>query len=156
MLVDHALRHDVAPAVAAVPGVTLVDLAAVQRNAPTSVVPAMQAAAAIVHEQAAGFEAGLAELAAVPAVVALRDHVERVLEAEVERARTAARSRAVAADGGAVVDGEADLTERSLRRFAAAVLHTPAVRARRYARDGHAEEYRDALKALFDLDPPRP
>lgn len=155
VLVDLALRHDVAPAVAEVPGVTLVDLASVQRNAPAGVAPALDAATAIVAEQAAEFEAGLTELAAVPAVVALRDHVERVLEAEVERVRATARSRGAGPDGS-VDDPGAALTERSLRRFAAAVLHTPAVRARRYARDGHAEEYREALKALFDLDPPRP
>lgn len=148
VLVDLALRHDVAPDVADVPGVHLIDLAVVQQHAP-EVTPALQEGYAVVAERAAEFEAELAERSLAPAVVALREHVGRVLEAEVARLRVA-RRRAGASDE----TDASDLTERSLRRFAATILHTPAVRAREHARAGTDQAYRDALASLFDLHVP--
>ncbi|MCU1431048.1 MAG: glutamyl-tRNA reductase [Actinotalea sp.] len=141
VLVDLALRHDIDPTVARVPGVCLVDLAAVQEHSPATVTPAVEAGRQIVADRAAEFEIGLAEQSVVPTVVALREHVEQALRAEVER------TRARGADGE-----HADAVERSLRRFAAAVLHTPAVRAREHARTGRQAEYRDAVQAVFGLD----
>ena len=141
VLVDLALRHDIDPTVAHVRGVRLVDLAAVQEHSPAMVQPAVDAGIDIVADSAAEFEAALAEQSLVPAVIALREHVEKALEAEVERAR----SRGPA---------ESEAVERSLRRFAAALLHTPAVRAREHARAGRHLEYRAGLEALFGLDVP--
>lgn len=143
VLVDLALRHDIDPTVAQVPGVRLVDLAAVKEHSPATVQPAMEAGLQIVEESAAEFEAGLAEQSIVPAVVALREHVELVLEAEVDRARM----RGASAEEVAAV-------ERSLRRFSAAVLHIPAVRAREHARTGRHLEYRAGLEAVFGLEVP--
>lgn len=140
VLVDLALRHDVAPEVADVPGVRLIDLTVVQRHAP-EVTPAVGLGERIVAERAEEFEVELAERALAPAVVALREHVGRALEAEVARLRAAGPATA-------------DLTERSLRRFAATILHTPAVRAREHARTGADQAYRDALASLFDLHVP--
>ena len=143
VLVDLALRHDIDPTVAHVPGVRLVDLAAVQEHSPAMVQPAVDAGNGIVESSAAAFEAALAEQSLVPAVIALRDHVEHALEAEIERARTRDA-------------GEAEAVERSLRRFAAAVLHTPAVRAREHARTGRHLEYRAGLEAIFGIGVPSP
>lgn len=140
VVVDLALHHDVDPAVGALPGVRLVDLAAVQRHSPAAVSPAVAAGLSIVERSAEDFEAGLAEQAVVPAVVALRAHVETAVAAEVARVR---------ARGD---DAVAVQVERSLRRVAAALLHTPTVRAREHARAGRDEEYQAALAALFDLD----
>ncbi|WP_255491684.1 MULTISPECIES: glutamyl-tRNA reductase [unclassified Actinotalea] len=147
VLVDLALHHDIDPDVAHVPGVVLIDLAAVQRHSPTTVTPEVEAGLAIVEERVAELEATLAEQSAVPAVVALRSHVEQVLDTEVQRARAAARARGDEAG--------ADLAERALRRFAAAMLHTPAVRAREHARRGRHAEYRDAVEVVFGVDVPR-
>ncbi|WP_260459272.1 glutamyl-tRNA reductase, partial [Actinotalea ferrariae] len=93
VLVDLALHHDIDPAVAGVPGVRLIDLAAVQRHSPATVTPEVEAGLAIVEERVAQFEETLAEQTAVPAVRALREHVEQALDAEVERARALARAR---------------------------------------------------------------
>lgn len=147
VLVDLALHHDIDPGVAGVPGVQLIDLAAVQRHSPTTVTPEVEAGLAIVEERVAQFEETLAEQSVVPAVVALRSHVEQALDAEVERARTLARARGD--------EASADQVERALRRFAAAMLHTPAVRAREHARSGRHAEYRDAIEAVFGLEVPR-
>ncbi|WP_225752651.1 glutamyl-tRNA reductase [Actinotalea sp. Marseille-Q4924] len=138
VLVDLALAHDVDPAVATVPGVRLVDLATIQANAPAAVSREVVRGRRIVDEHAAEFEATLAEQTLVPAVVALRRHVEQAMAAELHRVRAGDPETAAA-------------VERSLRRFAASVLHVPAVRAREHARLGRHEEYRDGLEALFGL-----
>ncbi|WP_246169348.1 glutamyl-tRNA reductase [Actinotalea subterranea] len=145
LLVDLALRHDIDPTVAHVPGVRLIDLATVQAHSPHTVSPAVDAGLLIVEESAQAFEDALAEQAVVPAVVALRSHVEQVLGAEVTRLR------ARGAD-----DATVEQVERSLRRFAAAMLHGPTVRARASAHGGHPEEYRAAVEMLFGIDVPRP
>lgn len=144
VLVDLALHHDIDPAVGQVDGVVLIDLAAVQRHSPATVTPQVEAGLAIVAQEVGRFEQTLAELSLTPAVVALRGHVGALLEAEVERARLLARATGDAA--------AADLAERSLRRFAAAVLHTPAVRARGHARSGREGEYRSGLEAVFGIE----
>ena len=144
VLVDLALRHDIDPSVAAVPGVRLVDLAAVKEHSPATVQPAVDAGMTIVELSAAEFEATVAEQELIPAVVALRVHVERVLAAEVDRSRARGSDPATA-----------ETVERSLRRFAAALLHGPAVRARDHARDGRAEAYLDGLEAVFGIDVPK-
>ena len=150
VLVDLALRHDIDPEVGDLPGVLLIDLAAVQRHAPSAVTPAVEAGRRIVARRAADFEAGISEQALAPAVVALRSYVQDALVAEVARARAAVLAR-----GGD--EAEVARVERSLRRFAAALLHTPAVRARDHARLGRHDEYRAGLHALFGLEiPPAP
>lgn len=138
VLVDLALTHDVDPAVATVPGVRLVDLATIQANAPAAVSREVARGRRIVDEHAAEFEATLAEQTLVPAVVALRRHVEQAMAAELHRVRAGDPEVAAA-------------VERSLRRFAASVLHVPAVRAREHARLGRHDEYRDGLEAVFGL-----
>ncbi|MDT0164581.1 glutamyl-tRNA reductase [Actinotalea sp. AC32] len=146
VLVDLALTHDVDPAVRSVPGVRLVDLVTVQQHAPHALADEVMAGRKIVDEHAAAFEATLAEQQLVPAVVALRRHVGQALEAEVGRARAG------------LEPDVADRVERSLRRFAASVLHTPAVRAREHARLGRHDAYREGLEAVFGLhvEAPKP
>lgn len=138
VLVDLALTHDVDPAVAGVPGVRLVNLATIQANAPVAVSLEVTRGRRLVEEHAAEFEATLAEQTLVPAVVALRRHVEQAMAAELHRARAGDPETAAA-------------VERSLRRFAASVLHVPAVRAREHARLGRHDEYREGLEAVFGL-----
>ncbi|MBC7291715.1 MAG: glutamyl-tRNA reductase, partial [Actinotalea sp.] len=143
VLVDLALTHDVDPAVAGVPGVRLVDLATIQANAPAAVGREVARGRRLVEEHAAEFEATLAEQTLVPAVVALRRHVEQAMAAELHRVRAADPETAAA-------------VERSLRRFAASVLHVPAVRAREHARLGRHDEYREGLEAVFGLQVTEP
>ncbi|MCL3861643.1 glutamyl-tRNA reductase [Actinotalea sp. K2] len=141
VLVDLALRHDIDPTVGHLPGVRLIDLACVQQHSPSTVSPAVDAGLRIVADRAEEFEAALAELSVTPAVVALREHVQAVLEAELDRTRSR---------GG---EGSDDV-ERALRRFAATMLHTPAVRAREHARGGRHTEYREAVEVVFGIEVP--
>jgi glutamyl-tRNA reductase len=130
VLVDLALRHDVDPAVRTV-GLPVIDLATVRQHvAPLEVGEARR----VVAEHAARFEATLAEQELVPVVVALRAHVQDLLEDEIRRTR---------AEGTPI--------EPALRRFAARLLHLPAVQARDHARRGEADAYRDAVVTLLGL-----
>ncbi len=70
--------------------------------------------------------------------MALRAHVFGVLDAEV------ARVRARGDEGGQ--------TEQALRHLVGVLLHTPTTRAHELAETGRADEYIDALSALFGIE----
>lgn len=140
VVVDLALRHDVDPEVARVPGLVLVDLAAVRAAAPAVREEQVARAAAIVDTAAEQYEGAVAERAVDHAVVALRAHVQAAVDAEVARLPRGP------------VPPEA--VERSLRRLAATLLHTPSVRARDAARAGLVEDYLMALRLLHGIEVP--
>lgn len=133
-IVDLALRHDVDPAVADVPGVTFVDLGTVQQHA-GFVAPEVADGWQIVAEHAARFADTLSDRDVVPAVVALRAYVHEVLDDELRRGRVSAPE-----------------TERALRRFAGRLLHTSAVQARAHARRGTGAAYREAVETLLGVE----
>lgn len=137
LVIDLGLPRNVDPAVGELPGVELLDLEILGRHA--SLPDLGPGAHEAVGSAAAAFEA---ERLAGPAVVALRQHVDGVLAAEIERAR-------VRGDAGA---------EAALRHFAGVLLHGPSVRARELAAAGRIAEFEQALGALFsvDVDQPRP
>lgn len=133
-IVDLALRHDVDPAVAGVPGVTFIDLGTVQQHA-GYVAPEVADGWQIVAEHAARFADTLSDRDVVPAVVALRAYVHEVLDDELRRGRVSAPE-----------------TERALRRFAGRLLHTSAVQARAHARRGTGAAYREAVETLLGVE----
>lgn len=144
-IVDLALHHDVAPGVAELRDVHVVNLTTVGAKAPEESLNSVEAARSIVAHAVARFEAGEGARALDPAVVALREHVFGLLEREVARVRPAA---------GAGVESiaKADATEAALRRFARTLLHTPTVRARQHAEAGSEMAYVDAIQALYGID----
>lgn len=144
-IVDLALHRDVAPGVAQMRGVHVVDLDSVGATAPGESVNAIEAARAIVAHAVARFGDGETARALDPAVVALREHVFGLLERELARVRPAAGASAEAI-------AQADATEQALRRFAKTLLHTPTVRAREHAQAGQADRYLGAIRALYGID----
>lgn len=140
VVVDLSLQRDVAPEVGALDGVTLIDLSTVRAHAPEVRDEQLARASAIVETAAEDFEMGLAERAIDHAVVALRDHVQAAVEAEIARLPK-----------GPV---PTEQVERAMRRLAATLLHTPSVRARDAARAGLIEDYLMALRLLHGIEPP--
>lgn len=136
VLVDLALRHDIDPAVADVPGVTLIDLVTVQERAGLGT-PVIVAGQQIVAVHARRFADRIAELEVVPAVVALRSHVHALVDAEVARLPAASRAE----------------VEPVARRIAAQMLHEASERARELARRGEGRAYRAAVELLVGADP---
>ncbi|HWF82788.1 MAG TPA: glutamyl-tRNA reductase [Streptosporangiaceae bacterium] len=153
MLLDLALPRDVEPAVAALPGVHLVDIAAI---------------ATAVEETEAGPQATLASDADITAV-------RRIVAYELSSFLKADRAASVAptvvalrAKAATVVDAELTRLERrlgdldpqvreeiakSMGRIADKLLHGPTVRVKELAGSPGAESYETALRVLFELDP---
>jgi glutamyl-tRNA reductase len=142
-VVDLALHRDVAPGVAELRGVHLVNLESVGAQAPEESVTAIEAARAIVAHAVARFVDDSRALD--PAVVALREHVFGLLEREVARIRPA-----TGADAESIA--RADAAEAALRRFAKTLLHVPTVRAREHAAAGETDRYLNAIRALYGID----
>lgn len=143
--VDLALPHDVDPAVAGLPGVTLVDLA--------SLAEALHASEAgrevlevrrIVTEEVGAFLAARRSASVTPTVVALRSMATSVVDAEMTRL-----------DHRLPDLDPAIRTEvlHAVRRVADKLLHEPTVRVKELANETGAVSYAAALAELFALDP---
>ncbi len=148
VVLDLALPHDVAPDVAALPGVTRIDLADLAGLPATAAAEGdLRAARMIVAEEAAAFEASLAGQKVEPILVSLRAHAGEVLDSEMGRLRL----RLSGVDGEVLAE-----VERSMRRALATLLHTPTVRMKQLAAQPDGGRYTQAIAALFDLDPSIP
>src|SRR5690606_6067398 len=136
LMVDLGLPRNVDRAVAALPEVELIDLELLALHAP---VPELAGPAhALVGDAAAGFAA---DAAAAPAIVALRRHVDEVLEAEIARARAR---------------GDDGTVESALRHFAGVLVHGPSERARELATHGRLDAFIDGLDAVHGIEVEQP
>ncbi|WP_295840138.1 glutamyl-tRNA reductase [uncultured Microbacterium sp.] len=138
LIIDLGLPRNVDPDVASVPGVDLLDLETIRLHAPLEELQATDAARDVVRDAARRFASVGERKNITPAVVALRAHVFGVLDAEV------ARVRARGDEGGQ--------TEQALRHLVGVLLHTPTTRAHELAEAGRADDYVDALSALFGIE----
>ncbi|HEY3716328.1 MAG TPA: glutamyl-tRNA reductase [Jatrophihabitantaceae bacterium] len=147
VVLDIALPRDVDPAVAELPGVTYVDLDTLRADGAMVSDAEVAAATAVVAEELAGYLAQQQALAVAPTVTALRARATQVVDAELLRldARLPALDDATRA---AVAD--------SVRRAVEKVLHAPTVRVKELASTPGGDQYAEALRQLFDLDPAQP
>jgi glutamyl-tRNA reductase len=144
-VVDLALPHDVDPAVAELPGVTLIGLATLAGEVNEGAgAPAVAAVREIVAQEVAAFLAARRSTTVAPTVVALRTMATGIVDAEVQRlmSRVPDLDDAVRAE-----------LEQSLRRVADKLLHQPTVRVKELAGETGAVSYATALAELFSLDP---
>lgn len=139
LVIDLGLPRNVDPDVATVPGVTLLDLETIRLHAPLEELQATDAARAVVTEAARRFTIVGDSRAVTPGVVAMREHVFSLMEAEIARARAR---------------GDDGRTEQSLRHLVGVLLHTPTARAHELAAEGRADEYLSALSTLFGIEVP--
>ena len=145
VLCDLGLPRDVDPAVAALPGVTLVDLAALQRRlaagAPGAAVATAQE---LVAEEAQAYLAAQRSAEVTPTVTALRRRAADVIDAELLR---------LDAKLPELDNRVRDEFARSVRRVVDKLLHTPTVRVQELSSEPDAVDYAAALRVLFALDP---
>lgn len=144
-VIDLALPHDVDPAVAELPGVELVSLAALAehlRDDRSS--SAAEAIRSIVAQEIAAFLSVRHQASVTPTVVALRTMATAVVDAEMDRLCL----RLPGIDE--VTRGE---LLRTVRRVADKLLHEPTVRLKELAGEQSAISYTAALAELFRLDP---
>jgi glutamyl-tRNA reductase len=143
VVIDLALSHDFDPAVGTLPGVELITLESVRAAAPDEQADALSQATDLVRSAARSFEDQQATRAMNAAIVALRQHTQSVLDAEMERVRAQHGCTAAAEE-----------VEFALRRMVRQLLHVPTVRARELAAEGRQDEYTAALEALYGIDVP--
>jgi len=149
VFVDLAMPRDVDPAVAGLPGVTVIGLDALREHATAAEAADLRAVRAIMETELAAYQAGIDAARAAPLVVALRAKAAGVVEAEL--ARLATRLGAEGVSGRTL-----DEIARAMRRVTDKLLHAPTVRVKELAGSPDGEEYAAALRVLFDLDPRGP
>ena len=139
-VIDVALAQSVAPRAYELPGVNILDLEYIHKHAPAEHSDAVTAANEIVLDAVAAFEAEQAARTVDPLISGLRSHIAGWVTEEIERVRRRAG------------DETADEVARSLNRVANALLHTPTVNAKEWAKAGNQAHYINAVKTLFGID----
>ncbi|HZZ96853.1 MAG TPA: glutamyl-tRNA reductase [Jatrophihabitantaceae bacterium] len=144
IVLDLALPRDVDPAVSELPGITYVDLDALRSSGAVVSDESVRAASAIIADELGGYLAEQQQLAVAPTVTALRARANQVIDTELARLY----ARLPEAD---------DATRRevadAVRRAVEKVLHAPTVRVKELASMPGGDQYANALRELFDLDP---
>ncbi len=145
-VLDLAMPRDVDPGARELPGLTLVDLEAINSMADAAA-PAeneMSAVRAIIADELTGFANSRRQARVAPTVVALRAMADDVVEAELSRL------------SGRLPDVD-DKTTREIastvRRVVDKLLHEPTVRVKELASSPDGATYEFALRELFALDP---
>jgi glutamyl-tRNA reductase len=144
-IIDLALPHDVDPAVAALPGVTLINLADLAADLYDSDAGREVAEVRrIVTQEVAAFLAARRQASVTPTVVALRSMATSVVDAEMNRLDTRLPDLDPAQRAEVL---------HAVRRVADKLLHEPTVRVKELANETGAVSYAAALAELFALDP---
>ncbi|HKC28769.1 MAG TPA: NAD(P)-dependent oxidoreductase, partial [Jatrophihabitans sp.] len=142
-VLDLGLPPDVEPAAGQLPGVTLLDLAALGRHLADADVPdQVPQVRAIVSAEVAFYLARREQAAAGPVITALHAHLRELADAELARLheRLPGLSETEWAETAATV-------QRILRK----VLHRPTVRVKELTNSPDGPGYLVALRELFDL-----
>lgn len=138
-IVDLALTRDIDPALAHLVAIDLIDLDEVGRHAPPEQAKTLAAANDLVQQAVEHYLDSERERQADPAVRAMREHVNRIVDKEIDAVATRADPEVAAA------------VARSLRRVAGVLLHTPSLRAAELARGGDPDEVSRAIELVFGL-----
>ena len=147
VFLDLAMPRDVAPEVAGLPGVSVIDMDVLRASGAGGAGAAEVAAVrAIVEEEYAAYGSAVRAARVTPTVVALRAKAATVVDAEL--ARLAGRLSAESVSGQALEE-----IAQTVRRVVDKLLHAPTVRVKELASSPDGEEYAAALRVLFDLDP---
>jgi glutamyl-tRNA reductase len=145
VMCDLGLPRDIDPGAATLPGVTMIDLVALQRRlASDERGAAVIAAQELVAEEAQAYLAAQRSAEVTPTVTALRRRASEVIDAELLRLDSR------------LPELDTQVREefaRSVRRVVDKLLHTPTVQVKRLAEGPDGDSYAAALRALFELDP---
>lgn len=145
VVIDLALPHDVEPAVAHLPGVTLIGLRRLAEELKDSDSAGdVNGVRRIVGQEISAFVNARRQASVTPTVVALRTMATGVVDAEIERLLV----RLPDLDPASL-----DEVVRAVRRVADKLLHQPTVRVKELANEQGAVSYAAALAELFSLDP---
>ena len=145
VMCDLGMPRDIDPAIAGLPGVTVIDMDRVQREPSARAAAAdAEAARSIVAAEVAAYLAAQRVAEVTPTVTALRQRAADVVEAELLRLE----NRLPGLDGD-----QRDEVARTVRRVVDKLLHAPTVRIKQLAGAPGGDTYAEALRELFELDP---
>ena len=145
-LIDIAVPRDIDPEAGSLYNVFLYDIDDLQAVVGANMKKRRREAEKVRHivdEGVREFASWLNSLDVVPAIVAMRQRFQELLDEELERARLSDFS-----------EGQQKKVAGLLRLYMNKLLHAPQVRLREAADSGEALNYVDALIRLFDLDAP--
>lgn len=144
VICDLALPRDIAEDVAKLDGVTVVDMAEIQRSdAAGAGAETLAHVERLIAEEIEAYNESLRAAAVTPTVAALRSAAADIVEAELAR---------VARRGDFTDDQRAEVA-RTVHRVVQRLLHEPTVRVRELAGQPGAPDYAEALRELFALTP---
>ena len=146
LIVDIALPRDVEHAVGGIEGVRLRDIDDLNSWAARGIEKRSAEVGqvrAIVADEVAAYLEDQAQRQAAPLVAQLREHVERIRAAEIERHS----GRLAGLD-----EEQRDAVDALTRAVVAKLLHSPSVRLREAAGSAPGERLAAAVRDLFDLD----
>lgn len=145
LVIDVAVPRNVDPAVASMPGATVLDLDDLRAWAARGVArraAEVRAAEDIVDDELARFADVAQARQVAPLIAQLRDRAEELRAAEVGRARRRLAS---------LSPEQADAVDALTRSLVAKLLHEPSVRLKADAGTARGERNAAALRDLFDL-----
>ena len=143
-LIDIAVPRDIDPDAGSLYNVFLYDIDDLQAVVGANMQKRQREAQKVRHivdEEVREFASWLNSLDVVPAIVAMRQRFQELLDEELERARLSDFS-----------ERQQEKVAGLLRLYMNKLLHAPQVRLREAADSGEALNYVDALIRLFDLD----
>jgi len=145
VMCDLGMPRDIDPAVAGLPGVSVIDMERVQREPSARAAAAdAEAARSIVAAEVAAYLASQRIAEVTPTVTALRQRAADVVETELLRLE----NRLPGLDSV-----QRDEVARTVRRVVDKLLHAPTVRIKQLAGAPGGDSYAEALRELFELDP---
>ncbi len=144
VMCDLGMPRDVHPAVAGLPGVSVIDVDRVQREPSAHAAAAdVDAARLIVADEVASYLAGQRMAEVTPTVTALRQRAADVVEAELLRLDNRLPG---------MESAQREEVARTVRRVVDKLLHAPTVRIKQLASAPGGDSYAEALRELFELD----
>lgn len=146
VLVDIAVPRDVDPAVADLPGITLLDIDDLTEFADAGLAERrleVDAVRALLDEELDRYRSATSARTVAPVIVALRSAAEQARVAELERART----RLALLD-----DEQLAAIDAFSQSLVAKLLHQPTVALRDAAGTAKGDRLIQALRDLFDID----
>lgn len=139
-VLDLALTRDVDDAARSLDAVRVIDLEAISAHAPQEHVDALADARALVNDAVDRFSARESERSADGVIVAMRAHVQALMDRERDRVQ-----HRLPADVAAEV-------EASLRHFVGELMHEPTIRAQQSTRDGTTAAFEKSVRDVFGIE----
>ena len=140
-IIDLSLARDVENSVKSLSNVIVIDLEEIHRNAPIEHLETITLAGELVNSAATQFSQYLLARRGDPLIRLLREHVETIVEEEVDRVRRKSGEEI------------ALQVSRSLRSVTKTIFHKPTIAARDSAVNDESDEYQQAIQVLFGLSP---